>query len=93
MARVGSKRWSHSLSLISAVSCPLLATLSPSGGRACSFSIERAPQINLRRWPPLLAHILYDALAALKVRYGVSSSTATLGKRPEAALLGPSNAP
>src|SRR5437016_4849375 len=27
--------------------------------------------------------LLYDALAALKVRYGVSSSAATLGKRPE----------
>jgi hypothetical protein len=53
------KRWLHSLSLISAVSCLLLATLSPSGGRAWSFSIERAPQINLKRWPPLLlAHPL-----------------------------------
>ena len=34
MARVASKRWSHSLSLISAVSCLLLATLSLSDGRA-----------------------------------------------------------
>jgi len=31
--------------------------------------------------------LLYDALAALKVRYGVSSSAATLGKRPESARL------
>lgn len=71
---MASKSWSHSPSLISAVSCLLLATLRPSDGRACSFSIERAPQINLRRWLPCYWHMFYDALAALKVRYGVSSS-------------------
>ena len=32
----------------------------------------------LRYW-----HIFHEALAALKVRYGVSSSTANLGGRPE----------
>jgi hypothetical protein len=57
---------------IPAVRCLLLATLSPSDGRACYFAIERAPQINLRRWPPLLAHILYDALAALKRDLGAA---------------------
>jgi hypothetical protein len=64
------KRWLHSPSLISAVSCLLLATLSPSDGRACSFSIQRAPQIKLKRWPLCYWHILYDGLPASKVRYG-----------------------
>src|ERR1700730_12299144 len=37
---------------------PVARDVEPSDGRACCFSIERAPQINLRRWPPCLAHPL-----------------------------------
>src|SRR5262249_40132490 len=55
--------------------------------RCCARSstdvIEQGRSRDFRCW-----HISCDALAALKVRYGVSSSTATyLGERPELAHL------
>lgn len=70
MARVASKRWSRSLSLISAVNCLLLATLSPSDGRALLLLDWAGASDQLEALAPLQAHILYDALAALAVHYG-----------------------
>ena len=48
--RVASRKRSHSLAPSCALSCLLLGPhdLQPRTRRACSFSIERVPQINLR---------------------------------------------